>query len=227
MRSIARNPVYITQRALSRGIDEILGRQRIAAGEKWLDVGCGEAPYAHLFSRSVYIGMEVGRGGSASVSKRQNLIYDGREFPIKSGLIDGVICTQVLEHVREPSHLLGEINRALKPGGRLLVTAPLFWEEHEQPYDFFRFTSYGMKELLEGSGFSVVEQIKSAGGMEAISQLLSVHVSRSCGKGIRGWQALVNAVMCAPIQALGYLLQALLPDSGELYLNSIILASKR
>jgi hypothetical protein len=41
------------------------------------------------------------------------------------------------------------------PGGRLWLTAPLFYEEHEQPFDFYRYTQFGFRHQLESAGFQV------------------------------------------------------------------------
>ena len=41
----------------------------------------------------------------------------------------------------------------LKPGGTLWLTAPLFYAEHERPYDYFRYTQFGLRHLLEREGF--------------------------------------------------------------------------
>ena len=53
--------------------------------------------------------------------------------------------------------MIGELGRVLKPGGTLWLSAPLFYAEHERPYDFFRYTRYGLRRLLEDAGFEVVE----------------------------------------------------------------------
>lgn len=221
------NPVFITQRALYKSIVSLI--KNITFGnekERWLDVGCGEKPYEHFFDGVRYVGMEVQEAGSQSPSKKCDLLYDGRCFPVKSGVIEGVICTQVLEHVPEPVETLLEINRVLKPGGHLLLTAPFLWEEHEEPYDFMRFSSYGLKSLLERAGFHLVSYHKSSGSVEAMFQMMSVYLSKNLNLRIPGWHPIVNFFICAPVQLLGYGLQKLLPDRGGLFLDSVVLAVK-
>jgi hypothetical protein len=52
--------------------------------------------------------------------------------------------------------VLVELKRVLKPGGMMLCTAPLFYEEHEKPYDFYRYTQFGWHHLMREAGLEVV-----------------------------------------------------------------------
>lgn len=63
----------------------------------------------------------------------------------------------MLEHVGEPVLVLKEKNRILKPGGLMYMIVPLYWEEHEQPYDFYRFTRFSIELLLKKSGFKTIK----------------------------------------------------------------------
>ncbi len=228
IRNILENPVFITQRALHRCLSTLLREISFEKNDAiWLDVGCGEKPYKNLFDKVRYVGMEVLESGNKSVSKRHDLLYDGKRFPIRSEAVEGVICTQVLEHVPEPTEIVLEMYRVLEPGGCLILTAPFIWEEHEQPYDFMRFSSYGIRSLLEGAGFRIVAYRKTSGSVEALSQMLSVYLSGNLHFGIPGWSRIVNALLCAPIQLLGCGLQRILPDKKGLFLDSVVVAVKQ
>jgi SAM-dependent methyltransferase len=74
---------------------------------------------------------------------------------VEDGRFDFIVFNQVMEHLPEPFLALKELNRVLKPGGKLIYSAPLFYEEHEQPYDFFRYTQFGVRHLFTSAGFAI------------------------------------------------------------------------
>ena len=71
--------------------------------------------------------------------------------------------TQTIEHVEDHQGLVNEAYRLIKPGGYFILSGPFNWPIHEAPYDFFRFTKYGFKYILEQSNFHIVD-IKENGG---------------------------------------------------------------
>lgn len=71
---------------------------------------------------------------------------------------DFVVFNQVMEHLPEPGRVVSELFRVLKPSGKMIYTGPLFFEEHEQPYDFYRYTRFGVRHIFERAGF-VVERL--------------------------------------------------------------------
>jgi SAM-dependent methyltransferase len=84
--------------------------------------------------------------------------------------VDTVLCTQVIEHVRDPQSLLRESARVLRVGGHLILSAPLMNVVHEPPYDYFRFTPYGLRLLFENAGFEVVCIRHQGGGWAMLGQ---------------------------------------------------------
>lgn len=128
-----------------------------------LDAGAGESVYKKFFSHCTYKAIDLGVGESRW--NYSNLDYVGPldNMPIESEVFDAVLCTQVLEHLEWPRESLVEMFRVLKKGGRLYITAPMSHREHQVPYDFFRYTSYGLKSLCERAGFRNV-RVKPFGG---------------------------------------------------------------
>jgi SAM-dependent methyltransferase len=164
--SFISNPYYIVRKEL---YDSMKNNQHMVKGIV-LDVGCGHRPYQHLFQVQKYIGLELDTPSNRQ-SKNADLFYDGLHFPLEQGSVDTIICNQVLEHVFNPETFLKEMFRVLKPSGRLLLTVPFIWEEHESPHDFGRYSSFGLPSLLKSSGFRPIHQEKMVTGFPALIQL--------------------------------------------------------
>lgn len=227
LRGIFFNPIWITESRLRKYLTESVAALGIQSGEQWVDVGCGSRPYEHLFPKGSYIGVDVEDSGRDVSMKMPDYFYDGSVLPFSDASIDGVFCTQVLEHVKNPDALLLEISRVLKPNGVLVLSAPFLWEEHEEPYDFFRFTSFGFRELLGRNRFDVQSVQKTTGLLESVAQILSVYIINNLSLPIRGWKRILSLLLCCPIQLLGLLLQRILPDQKKLFLDCVIVARRK
>ncbi len=190
-----------------------------------LDIGCGTKPYKPLFDVDEYIGLDI----DSDISRNRGVAdyyYDGTTFPFNVRYFDSALCNQVLEHVFNPDEFLQEINRVLKPGGKLLLTVPFVWDEHEQPYDYARYTSFGLKALLEKNGFVVLRHIKLGDNASTLFQLANAYcfkVTHSWPKFIR--RTLMLTVM-APLNILGLIAGKILPDNPDLFLDHVVLAEK-
>jgi len=129
-----------------------------------LDAGAGECAYKHLFDHCIYKSIDLAVGDSQWNYKNLDYIAPLDNMPIEDATFDAVLCTQVLEHLKKPMESVKEMYRVLKPGGYLFLTVPMSQEEHQVPYDFFRYTSYGLKYICSEAGFREIEVV-SFGGM--------------------------------------------------------------
>lgn len=128
---------------------DIADATRYARG-RLLDVGCGTKPYRALFGDAVkeYVGVD-------KYSRKAEIRNDFLTMPIHSSSYDTILCTQVLEHVPYPETLVKKTYRVLRPGGYLILTAPLVGSLHEEPRDYYRFTSYGLTRMMKDAGYTV------------------------------------------------------------------------
>jgi SAM-dependent methyltransferase len=134
----------------------------LAPGTDVLDAGAGNAPYRELFAHCRYVTSDWSSSpheGAGRVDIQASL----DDLPVADGSFQALLNTQVLEHVADPGRVAAELYRVLTPGGRLWLTAPLVWPLHEEPYDYWRFTSHGLRRVLEGAGFEV-ERLEPRGG---------------------------------------------------------------
>ncbi len=133
------------------------------AGAVVLDAGAGESRFARHFAGRTYVGLDLAVGDSGWDYSRIHLRASLEAIPLASRSVDAAIHTQVLEHVPDPGRVLAELHRVLKPGGKLYLTAPQGWPEHQQPHDYFRFTQFSLRRLLAQAGFEV-RKLEPQGG---------------------------------------------------------------
>jgi len=124
-------------------------------GEKVLDAGAGDCKYKTLFVGAAYTATDFLQVDKPYDLAALDMVSDLHHLAVADATYDVVICSQVLEHLPEPTTVLDELNRVLKPGGRLWLSTPLFFEEHEIPHDYYRYTRYGLRHLLQKSGFQI------------------------------------------------------------------------
>ena len=124
-----------------------------------LDAGAGRMVYGPKVKPLTedYISLDWSfREGLSAVGSVQDMPWRDEAF-------DSILCFQVLEHVPDPERALREYCRALKPGGVLILSVPHLAYLHNEPHDYFRYTKYGLRVLLERVGFSDVEVIPAGG----------------------------------------------------------------
>jgi SAM-dependent methyltransferase len=139
---------------------------------KVLDIGCGNKPYESKFGEQItgYIGCDI----IQSDLNKVDVLCAANNIPLENSSFDTVFSTQTIEHVEDHQGLVNEAHRLIKPGGFFIVSGPMYWHLHEEPYDFFRFTKYGFKYVFEKAGFEMVE-MNSNGGMWATTGQSLIH----------------------------------------------------
>jgi SAM-dependent methyltransferase len=128
-----------------------------------LDAGAGERVHAKYFQGQHYVAIDLAIGDASWDYGKLDAIADLTALPFRDGSFDACINVVTLEHVREPDCALREMERALKPGGRLLLIVPHEWEVHQSPHDYFRYTRHGVAYLLKKAGFPEFD-IEPVGG---------------------------------------------------------------
>lgn len=117
------------------------------------DLGAGESPYKDFFLQHAKQYVAVDWAGSLHNTKADIAADLNKQLPIAAELADTVVSLSVMEHLCEPQNMLNEAFRILKPGGAIVLQVPWQWWIHEAPYDFFRYTPYGLKYMFDKAGF--------------------------------------------------------------------------
>lgn len=80
--------------------------------------------------------------------KKPDFVMDAANLDFPDGHFDAVFMIEVLEHVSEPQAAVAEIHRVLRDGGSFVSSTPFIFGIHEEPYDFFRYTKYGLLHMF-------------------------------------------------------------------------------
>lgn len=133
----------------------LIAHQHFLKG-RLFDLGAGESPYRDFFLEHANQYVAVDWAGTFHNSKADIIADLNMPLPIDSEAADSVVSLSVMEHLCEPQMMLNETYRILKPLGYLLLQVPWQWRIHEEPYDFFRYTPFGLKYMLAKAGFEEI-----------------------------------------------------------------------
>ena len=140
-------------------------------GKKLIDIGAEECPYRQYFRHMKYFAQDIKQNKEKTIDFIGDINKGLSKIGNKS--FDYILCTQVLEHLNEPQLVFKEFYRILKTGGKVFLTTHMCYDEHMVPYDYYRFTKYGLRYLGESNGF-IVEHIAPHGGVfQVIARILN------------------------------------------------------
>jgi len=175
---------------------------RVRPGEFVLDAGAGECPFKPLFAHARYIGVDNCVGNESWNYSKLALISDLFHIGLRPNSVHHVLCNDVLEHVPDPAGLIVSLYQVLKPGGNLFLSAPQGWGQHQNPHDYFRFTSHALRMLFERAGFEV-QCIRPLGGffyyLANRIQMLPIMLFPPARHRYLGWVSLPFKILAAAV----------------------------
>jgi SAM-dependent methyltransferase len=216
------NPFYFGRKSI---LNNIINKSHHITG-KTLDIGCGSKPYSGLFNSSEYTGIDVESSGHIHATSKVDIFYNGTEIPFADSHFDSVVCFEVLEVIFNPERFLKEAHRVLKPGGKALFTVPFIWDEHEQPFDYARYSSFGLRFLFEKSGFKVIESNKYLDDPRLLVLLANAYVYKIVKRYI---PSKISLLLILPFTFLNNLfghIFYLFPHNPDFYFGNIIVLEK-
>jgi ubiquinone/menaquinone biosynthesis C-methylase UbiE len=152
-------------------------------GARILDAGAGELRNRPLCSHLSYVsqdfcqykgtgngkGLQTGEWDTRSV----DLVCSITSIPEPNAVFDAILCSEVLEHIPDPAKTLAEFVRLLKPGGKLILTAPFASLVHLAPYHYYSgFSRYWYEHHLPLFGFRIVELSSNGDWFQYVHQEL-------------------------------------------------------
>jgi SAM-dependent methyltransferase len=215
------NPFFFIRRAIWREVRHFAPQLQ----GHLLDFGCGSKAYRSLFRVQQYTGLDVEQEGHPHEQEDVDVFYDGRTIPFPDAHFDACFSSEVFEHVFDLPLSIREIYRVLKPGGSGLFVVPFVWDEHEVPYDFGRYSSFGLHHLLKEAGFELVESRKDSHFFLVLIQLWNLYLFNFCPPN-KFARLLYTALVISPFTLLGCVLGPFLPRQRSLYFNNVVWVRK-
>jgi SAM-dependent methyltransferase len=218
------NPLYLIRKELWHAV----ASQAPRLTGRVLDFGCGSKPYEGLFVNcESYVGVDIAQSGHNHNDSKVDVFWDGKTLPFDDNSFDACVSFEVFEHVFNPEAVLAELKRVLKPKGSLVITTPFVYGEHEVPFDFARYTSFGLRHLLSNAGFQVEDVEKLGDENLAIGQLLVDYVSNRVPK-VKYFGFVLKALFTVPIIIVALVSSAVgrRKEDPPIYLNLLAVARK-
>jgi SAM-dependent methyltransferase len=188
-----------------------------------LDVGCGPKPYFPFFEpyASEYVGVDVDNPAAELTGAVEDL-------PVADGSFELVLCTQVLEHAREPQRAVAELARVVAPGGRVLASTHGVQVYHPSPEDLWRWTHTGLERLFtEHGNWRAVTVRPGAGTTACVGMVVAIYVDLLVRKRLRaGWasSALISGLNGAAAALDRRSAELREPRPGALFANYHVVA---
>ena len=217
------NPFFFIRRRLYKSIK----KNSDSLSGIILDLGCGSKPYKDLFKKSTqYIGVDIENPAHDHSKEDIDVYYDGKTLPFANEYFDSIFFSEVLEHIFNPDEIIAEMHRVLKKDGKILLTVPFTWDEHEIPFDYRRYTSFGITHLLNKNHFEILHIEKSGHYFEVIVQLFTHYLRHLFFTRNKYVNLAINLILIAPFTIIGFILTLVAPRKRSLYFNNIVVAKK-
>lgn len=133
-----------------------------------LDMGCGKVPFYESYRECISENICIDWPSSIHSNAHVDVFCDlSQTLPFAACTFDTILSSDVIEHLPNPELAFSEMSRLLKPNGILLLNTPFLYMLHEVPNDYYRFTRYAIKRLLDTTGLELV-RLEEIGGYGAV-----------------------------------------------------------
>jgi 2-polyprenyl-3-methyl-5-hydroxy-6-metoxy-1,4-benzoquinol methylase len=150
-------------------------------------------------------------------------------IPLPSSSFDSVLSTEVFEHVFNLEDMLTELHRVMKPDAVMLLSCPFIIAEHEAPNDCSRYTSFGIKKLLERKGFEIIHYEKLGTSVQTRMQMFMSYLDMAVLSKLNFAGPVRDLIAYCTFASLNLwcmFVNWILPKRYDAFLNHIILCKK-
>ncbi len=144
-----------------------------------LDVGCADKTLKSFISKNCeYIGLDYYKTSTSLYGSKPEIYGDAQTLPFKDNIAETITLLEVLEHLPDPNNAISEAYRVLKKDGLLIVTVPFLYPIHDAPYDFQRWSKYGLHQLFARNNFSINKEEYRGKPSETAALLCNIAASK-------------------------------------------------
>lgn len=135
--------------------------KKYSTDKKTLDLACGTGKFIKYFPNRIGIDIVKTPAVGIVADVHDLSMFSNEEF-------DVVLCTEALEHFYDPQKVIDEVFRVLKKKGVFILTTRFIFPLHEIPYDYYRYTKFGLKYLLRNFKIINIEEEYNSFGTLAV-----------------------------------------------------------
>jgi SAM-dependent methyltransferase len=144
-----------------------------------VDIGCGRKEVRKYLPKNCnYIGLDNYHTSTKWYKSQPEVYSDAHALPFKTESIDTVILLDVLEHLSDTEKCLSEIRRVLIKKGVLILQVPFIYPVHDAPLDFYRWTIFGIRKIIERNNLVVVKETYQGNPADTSFLLLNIALSK-------------------------------------------------
>lgn len=181
-------------------------------GARVLDIGCSDQRIRSFLPKDRdYIGLDYYSTATQWYGTQPAVYGDAHALPFPDNKFESVLLLDVLEHLSAPDVCLAEVERVLTNGGNLFLKVPFLYPVHDAPFDFHRWTRFGLIQLAQRHGLQVVSERHIGEPVETAALLTNIAWSKVVLRWIRsGNPLMVFGLLLAPAIVLTNLISALI-----------------
>lgn len=193
-----------------------------------LDFWCWEKPYKELFEFMSYTGVDFKNSWHDYTQNQVDVFWNGKTLPFEDISFDSILATEEFEHIFNIEEVLGELHRVLREWGDIVITIPFVIHEHEIPYDFARYTHYGIADILKKNGFEIIRNQQYGSYAETIIQLNIWFLGKTTETRFKYLTLFLRVFFVAPVLVILNILSLISPKmQSGMYLSNTIVWKKR